>query len=118
MSAPFTIAVPCSTSNLGAGFDALGMALGGLELTLRARPGGVGLRIARLTGEGDKSLPRDATNRVIVAAHAAAARAHRDASELCAELELHSDIPLARGLGSSAAAAVAGALLAQELLGL
>ena len=34
---PFTVVVPCSTSNLGSGFDAVGMALGGPDLLVRAK---------------------------------------------------------------------------------
>src|SRR5205085_10807691 len=64
----FAIAVPCSTSNLGAGFDAVGMALGGPALRVKVSPGGSELRIASLEGEGASELPRDATNRVLVAA--------------------------------------------------
>ncbi len=110
------IHVPCSTSNLGAGFDALGVALGGPALRLRARPGGALLRLVSLAGEGADSLPRDATNRILVAAREAALFAGRDPASLAAELEVENDIPLARGLGSSAAAALAGALLADALL--
>jgi homoserine kinase len=113
----FTIVVPCSTSNLGAGFDAVGLALGGPDFLVRATPGGSGLRIASLSGEGVDRLARDSSNRVIQAAWAAARAAGADPAELRADLEMHSSIPLARGLGSSAAAAVAGALLADRLLG-
>jgi homoserine kinase len=114
---PFEVHVPCSTSNLGAGFDALGLALGGLSLRVQVRPGGSGLRIADLHGEGRDALPRDERNRVIVAARAAAERAGRPLpAALAAEIEVHNDIPLQRGLGSSAAAALAGALLADALL--
>jgi homoserine kinase len=113
---PFEVVVPCSTSNLGAGFDALGIALGGPRVCVRVEPGGNGLRIASLSGEGADSLPRDATNRVLVAAHKLAQAAGRDPSALRAELHIDNTVPLARGLGSSAAAAVAGALVADALL--
>jgi homoserine kinase len=113
-SRPFTVMVPCSTSNIGAGFDAIGIALSGPDMMVRVTPGGERLRITRLSGEGEERLPHDATNRVIQAAHQAAASA---AASLAAELEIHSSIPLKRGLGSSAAAALAGALIADRLLG-
>jgi homoserine kinase len=113
---PFTVLVPCSTSNLGAGFDAIGIALSGPDLMVRVVPGGQGLRIVRLSGEGADRLPPDATNRLIQAAHRAASDAGRDPASLAAELSIHSSIPLKRGLGSSAAAALAGALLADALL--
>ena len=112
----FTVAVPCSTSNLGSGFDAVGIALGGPHLLVRVTPGGTELRIARISGEGEGRLARDASNRLIQAAHLAAEAAGRDPGELRAQLEVHSSIPLRRGLGSSAAAALAGALLADRLL--
>lgn len=113
---PFTLMVPCSTSNLGAGFDALGIALSGPDIIVRATPGGEGLRISRLSGEGADRLARDASNRIIQAAQKAAVAAGRDPAALAADVELHSSIPLKRGLGSSAAAAVAGAMLADQLL--
>jgi len=113
----FTVVVPCSTSNLGSGFDAVGIALGGPDLLVRATPGGAALRIVRLSGEGEARLPRDGSNRVIEAAGLAAQAAGHGVHELRAELEVHSSIPLRRGLGSSAAAALAGALLADRLLG-
>ena len=113
---PFTVVVPCSTSNLGAGFDALGIALSGPDLIVRVTPGGARLTISRLSGEGADRLPHDATNRIVQAAHNAAAAIERDPAALAAELEVHSSIPLKRGLGSSAAAALAGAMLADSLL--
>jgi homoserine kinase len=108
--------VPCSTSNLGSGFDCIGIALSGPDLIVRVTPGGERLRITGLSGEGTDRLPRDATNRVIQAAHHAAAEAGKDPHSLAAELEIHSSIPLKRGLGSSAAAALAGAMVANRLL--
>jgi homoserine kinase len=113
----FTVTVPCSTSNLGSGFDAVGIALGGPHLLVRVTPGGAELRISRISGEGEARLARDASNRLVQAAHLAAEAAGRTAAELRAQLEVHSSIPLRRGLGSSAAAALAGALLADRLLG-
>ena len=113
---PFTVMVPCSTSNLGPGFDSLGLALGGPDLMVRVRPGTDRLRITSFSGEGASRVPLDATNRVIQAAQHAAVDAGIDPTLLHAELEVHSSIPLKRGLGSSAAAALAGALLADRLL--
>src|SRR4051812_13167223 len=113
---PFTVMVPCSTSNLGAGFDAVGMALSGPDLMVRVAPGGRGLRIVKLSGEGADRLPRDDSNRIVQAAHRAATEAGRSPQELGAELSIHTSIPLRRGLGSSAAAALAGALAADALL--
>ena len=111
-----SVKVPASTSNLGPGFDSIGMALSGPDLMVRVTPGTDRLRITRFSGEGADRVPLDATNRVIQAAQHAAVEAGRDPAALTAELEVHSSIPLKRGLGSSAAAALAGAMVADRLL--
>jgi homoserine kinase len=113
---PFTVMVPCSTSNVGPGFDSVGIALGGPDLMVRVTPGKERLRITHFDGEGADHVPLDATNRIIQAAHHAAVDAGKDPALLLAELEVHSSIPLRRGLGSSAAAALAGAMVADRLL--
>jgi homoserine kinase len=113
------VRVPASTSNLGAGFDCVGVAL---DRWLRATAtvgaqGGAEPRVARagalaalgLLPPGDDLLVRG-----FAAACAAAGRAVPAGLVLAAD----SDVPVARGLGSSAAAIVAGALLADALLGL
>ncbi len=95
------IRVPASTSNLGAGFDCLGLALD------------IWMEVRVLEGNGDPVYtgtvegldPRSEILSTIVSP-ALPERHH---------LEVHSDIPLARGLGSSAAAAVAGYALRQLL---
>jgi len=112
---PFTIVAPCSTSNLGAGFDALGLALGGPRLSIRWSPASGPLRIAALSGEGASSLSRGADNRVLVAARAAAETLGASFDSFTGELSIDNTVPLARGLGSSAAAAVGGAILAEAL---
>ena len=114
---PFEVIVPCSTSNLGAGFDAIGIALGGPSVRVRWSPSDASLRIVELRGEGATTLPKDATNRLLVAAHKAAVFAGRDPADLEGDLTVETTIPLSRGLGSSASSAVAGAMLADELLG-
>lgn len=114
----FSVRVPCSTSNLGSGFDCLGVALGKFELTVRVRLGGEGLRIVSMRGEGTERLSTDATNLICVAAEQVLKAAQRSPRDLAATLEVENSIPLARGLGSSAAAAVAGTLIADRLLDL
>lgn len=114
---PFEVVVPCSTSNLGAGFDAIGIALGGPSVRAQWTPSDGPLRIVELRGEGATTLPKDATNRLLVAARNAATFANRDPSDLLGDLIVETTIPLSRGLGSSASAALAGALVADELLG-
>src|SRR5512132_1298337 len=113
---PFTVVVPCSTSNLGAGFDAVGIALSGPDLVVRVVPGGEGLRIVKLSGDGVDRLPLDSSNRVIQAAHRAAASAGRKPEELSAARSIHRAIPLGRGRAAAASAALAAALVAHALL--
>ena len=106
------VRLPASTSNLGPGFDCFGLALR-LYLTVRASSLPAGSEQCRVTTTGAKeneALPRNATN-LIYRAMAFAAR--REGAELRpVELVVHNEIPLASGLGSSAAAIVAGIKLA------
>ncbi len=98
----FRIVSPASTSNLGPGFDALGLAVGwGIEVTLEPEcPAGFSVH---LEGEGKELLPPDGRNMIIkVAREVAGGAADR------AAWRINSEIPVARGLGSSAAARVAG----------
>ena len=102
------IRIPGSTSNIGPGFDCFGLALE-LYLTVRASIAPDASEPCRVTTTGAKeneALPRNAAN-LIYRAMSFAAR--REGVELPpVELEVHNEIPLASGLGSSAAAIVAG----------
>lgn len=101
------IRVPASTSNMGAGFDTLGLALN-LFLTVRveaANDDGQNVLI-RATGDGAEDLPRDSENLIYRTMQFAATREGIRLPPV--EMEVHNEIPLARGLGSSAAAIVAG----------
>lgn len=98
-----SVRVPASTSNLGAGFDCLGMAL---DLWLEARlVPGPGEPVYRGTVEGLK--PADDLILRTLGSHDGG-RFH---------LEVESAIPVGKGLGSSAAAIVAGAALLQLAAG-
>lgn len=113
------VRVPASTSNLGAGFDCVGVALDRwLRATATLGDGAAdGPRVARagaLAALGDLSTADDLLVRGFAAACAAAGRAVPSSLAIRAE----SDIPVGRGLGSSAAALAAGALLADTLLDL
>jgi len=109
------VVAPASIGNLGVGFDALGAALPGPvdELVVRRGPA-PGVEVVRVHGD-DGRLPRDAEHNT--AAAAAAAVLARAGAAIGLALELTKGIPLAGGLGSSAASAVAGALAADALLG-
>ncbi|HET8569428.1 MAG TPA: homoserine kinase [Candidatus Limnocylindria bacterium] len=105
------VRVPATSANLGPGFDAFGVALP-LVADFEARPA----RSWGVTVEGDGAgIPTGEDNLFVVAAHAVAAAAR--ASLPAAHVTQRSAIPLARGLGSSAAAVVGGALAANALLG-
>ena len=108
---------PASTANLGAGFDALALTVDlvdRVELTVRRKPG-VTLRIE---GEGRGTLPTDASNRFVVALETGLRWA---LGELPAgmgwTIRMTNGVPLARGLGSSAAVTVAGLVAANALAG-
>jgi homoserine kinase len=106
------VRIPASSANLGPGFDALGLALALYnEVTLEDSD-----RVSvGVSGEGAGSLETGADNvvaRGVVMAFAAAGRSFRGATIHC-----QNRIPLARGLGSSAAAWVGGLVGANALLG-
>ena len=106
------ILVPGSTANLGGGFDTLGVAV---QLYLRARV--VDVRAdggARLEVVSSRPAVRG-TNAVERAFAAIARQAKGPVPTVFAEIE--SDIPLAAGLGSSAAATVAGLRIFERVTG-
>ncbi|MGW6446545.1 homoserine kinase [Lentzea sp. NPDC055074] len=106
----FLVSVPASTANLGSGFDALGMALGMYDDVEVAGGDGVdGLSIT-VDGAGSGDVPLDETHLVV-----RAVRATGYTGGLA--LRCRNTIPHARGLGSSAAAIVAGVAAGFTLLG-
>jgi len=113
----FAVQVPASTSNLGSGFDCFGLALK-LYLTVGMTAVPDASEPCRATTTGAKeneSLPRNAVNLIYRAMSFTAQR--EGASLPPVELEAHNEIPLASGLGSSAAAIVAGIKLSSLLTG-
>lgn len=105
--------VPASTSNLGPGFDCLGLALN-LPLVAVARRIPAGFEIER-RGEG-ADLALDPHRDPVLSAFRAAFRL-AGAPVPTIALSIRSKIPVARGLGSSAAAIVAGLALANHWMG-
>jgi homoserine kinase len=105
------VRVPCSTSNLGSGFDTLGLALD-RYLEADFTPGDDGLHIIR-TGTLSR-LGEDSGDDLLLWSFSAVMTGA--GAELDGELRMHSEIPVARGLGSSAAALVAGHELARAVL--
>ena len=108
-----TVRVPASSANLGPGFDALGLALK-IYLICRFRPSRQ-LQI-RVTGRDAQSIPQDETN--LIWRTACQVAGDVDAPLPAIELEIQNQIPLGRGLGSSAAALTAGVVMANQLLAL
>lgn len=105
--------VPASSANLGPGFDALGLALSPYldcrfrladKLTIRASG-----RDADLISTAEDNL---------IWQTALTVAEHTGETMPPVELEVHNDIPLGKGLGSSAAALTAGVILADVMLGL
>ncbi|MFO7545693.1 MAG: homoserine kinase [Trueperaceae bacterium] len=102
--------VPATSANLGPGFDTLGMALD-LHLDVHLTPAARDAFVYRGSGSvGDD--PDNLVHRGFRAVHQAVGRAAPPV-----RFEVDNPIPLARGLGSSSAALVAGAALADAMLG-
>ncbi|MEC9476267.1 MAG: homoserine kinase [Planctomycetota bacterium] len=105
------IHAPASSANLGPGFDVLGLALQ-LGITLELEPDSKRGFAIEISGEGADTLPTDRSNRILSIATEIAGEAVEKA-----HWKIHSEIPVARGLGSSAAAhgcAVAAGLLLRD----
>ncbi len=104
-----------TVANLGVGFDILGMALQAPFDVVRAeRRPEQGVHIAAITGD-DGKLSRDPTCNTagIAAAHVLRQIGATDG----VSLTVHKGLPLASGLGSSAASAVAAAVAVNALFG-
>ncbi len=108
------VRVPASSSNLGSGFDCVGVAID-RWLVASVTLGGTGISIRR---RGTLSAVRARADQDLFTRGFRAACAAGGASPTGASIEAASDIPVGCGLGSSAAAIVAGALLADAVLGL
>ena len=114
----FEVRVPASTANLGAGFDCFGLALN-LYLTVRATvlPGsGNRSRVRSRGAKGSSLLARVPEENLIFCAMQHAAECEGVALPPV-RLAVHNAIPIAGGLGSSAAAIVAGISLASAVAG-
>lgn len=109
------VRLPASTSNLGAGFDCFGLALQ-LYLTIRATADPESKVNCCIDFEGPEgNLPRDSENLIY---RSMAYVARREGLALPpVHLTIQNDIPVSRGLGSSAAAIVGGIKLCELLTG-
>src|SRR5690606_6221547 len=106
---------PATVANLGVGFDILGMAVEGAGDTIIALPhNSTGAHILSIEGDEGK-LPHDADKNVAtIAANALLQALNRKQG---VGLHLKKGLPLASGLGSSAASSVAAVVAVNALLG-
>ncbi|MGC8633062.1 MAG: homoserine kinase [Candidatus Limnocylindrales bacterium] len=111
------VEVPGSTANLGAGYDVLAMAL---DLVNRVTVEVLNEPVVELEveGEGSGQLVGDRHNRFVVALELGLRWALGEApAGIGWRIGMRNEIPLARGLGSSAAATAAGLVAADALTG-
>ncbi|MGD0444744.1 MAG: homoserine kinase [Edaphobacter sp.] len=106
---PFRLRLPATSANLGPGFDTLGLAMD-LYLTIDATPAG-GFRIDATGRNADQCAPLE-DNLILTTYMEILANAGVVAPYLY--LQLHNEIPLGMGCGSSAAALLTGILLANH----
>lgn len=123
----FVIKTPCSSANIGPGFDVIGLALSvylELHVTIdRSKPSSEHPLNCRVTyeGQGEDSgdISLDPQTNLITRVALYVLRCH-DQRSFPVETHVHikNPIPLGRGLGSSGAAVVAGVMLGKEVGGL
>lgn len=110
-----SVSVPATASNLGGGFDCVGVAVHRrLHVSVGIAADGPPVAIERAGTLADLAASPD-DDLIVIGFRAACALANRDVPARLA-FSADSDIPVGRGLGSSAAALVAGALAAAALL--
>lgn len=110
--------VPATSANLGAGFDALALALDlGNHVSVEVLPDRPpGYLEVLIEGEGAGHLPTDERNRFVAMLTLGLREAGAETAHGL-RIRMRNAIPLARGLGSSAAATVGGLVAADALLG-
>jgi homoserine kinase len=109
------IRVPGSTSNLGPAFDAVGLAVQ-LYLTVEVCESDLPQPCIEVTGDDARLISCDDSNLIYRVMHETAER--HSASLPPFTLRIDNRIPITKGLGSSAAACLAGAAAASLLCGL
>ena len=107
------VRIPATTANLGSGFDCLGMALS-LYLEIEMEKIAQGF-VFEAKGDGLDTLPSDESNLIYKAVSLVMDKAEISLANRGIKITIKSDIPIARGLGSSAAAIIGGIVGASEL---
>ena len=112
----FTVRVPASAANLGGGFDCVGIAVD-RWLTASVRQANTGTTEPQFERSGTLASlnTRDSQDAIYIAFRAAVGAKKVPLPERL-RFTVTSEIPVGRGLGSSAAAFVAGAALANDML--
>jgi homoserine kinase len=109
--------VPATIGNVGPGFDVLGLALDALGdeigLSLNYGPS----RVLKVTGRDADLIPIDPDRNVIVRSALAYLKRKGADSSVGVHVNVSRQLPVSGGLGSSAAAAVGGALAAAHAFG-
>ncbi len=113
------VEVPASSANLGAGYDCLGLAIAMTNrIELEVRVWSRGTIELTVDGEGQGELTEDRDNRFVRGLVAALTAAFGQVpEEIGWRIGMRNQIPLSRGLGSSAAATVGGLLAGNALAG-
>ena len=118
-----SVRVPATVANIGPGFDCLGMALpiyNTITIEETVLPG-TGIEINVLANEDVtdelslEHIPMDENSIIYKAVELLYNSIGQTPSEL--KITIHSEIPIAKGLGSSASVIVGGLIAANELLG-
>jgi len=109
-----SVRVPASSANLGPGFDALGLALGVYLECRFTRSASLNIKVSGR----DAAMISTGEDNLIWQTALAVARDTGAGTLPPIDLEILNDIPLSKGLGSSAAALTAGVVIADHLLGL
>lgn len=104
------IKIPCSTSNLGPGFDTLGLALNRYLLLSAEESNGL---IISVEGNGKDHIATDTTN-LVYSAMAATAQKVKNITRSTSTY--NNGVPVYGGLGGSGAAIAGGVFLADQLL--
>ena len=107
-----TVRVPASSANLGPGFDALALAV---AIYLECRYRRSDALAIRAQGRDAELISTGQDNLIWQTALKVAADTGGALDPI--ELEIYNDIPIGKGLGSSAAALTAGVVIAADLLG-
>ncbi len=111
MTKSVTVKVPATSANMGPGFDCLALALD-IWNSVHVEVGSSGFVIC---GEGKEDLPAGDSNLVARCFRLPFQGTGKQVPDV--KITCENDIPLARGLGSSSAAAVAGLIAGNEVCG-